>query len=495
MREIESDLGRSDGVDEEPHSVTTRTKIFFGIGTAGESSSMFIFNALCLIFYQQILGLPAGVAGAAISLAIFSDAITDPLIGAYSDRFRSRLGRRHPFLFTAPIPLALCVFLIFHPPEMVQASNTLLFAWLCSFTVLQRTFQTFYVVPHLAMGAELSDDYLERTRIMSYNNLFGLYGHVFMHSITFFFIFGYLFEGDGGQLFGPAYTWVALVCCFVILASIFACALGTYDQIPWLRRNEVEVEPMSLRSFYADIWSVLQNRNYRFLLLGLFFLSLTIGTHETLSIYMATFFYELTPYQIGFLILNNIIGVHIGFFVAARLHDRFDKARTIALCSIGLSFFWSLTANLTLLGLAPDPGSWGLVLMIIFFGSFSSFFGAVLNISVMSALADVADEHELATGLRAEGIFYSARTFFAKSMNSLGHLIAGFALQYYVLLPPGAIPKAVSEDVIFRLGVVDGPFAMIFGILAGFVYLGYQIDRQSHEATRRQLMIRRRENL
>ena len=74
---------------------------------------MWIFNALGLLFYQQILGLPAGLAGTALALAIFADAITDPLIGAISDRFRSRLGRRHPFLFTAPIPLAICVFLIF----------------------------------------------------------------------------------------------------------------------------------------------------------------------------------------------------------------------------------------------------------------------------------------------------------------------------------------------------------------------------------------------
>ena len=58
---------------------------------------MWIFNALGLLFYQQILGLPAGLAGTALALAIFADAITDPLIGAISDRFRSRLGRRHPF--------------------------------------------------------------------------------------------------------------------------------------------------------------------------------------------------------------------------------------------------------------------------------------------------------------------------------------------------------------------------------------------------------------
>ena len=86
------------------------------------------------------------------------------------------------------------------------------------------------------------------------------------------------------------------------MISIFACALGTRDQIEHLKRNEnIPSGKTSLRAFYGDVWSVLQNRNYLYLLLGLFFLSLTAGTHETLSIYMGTFYWELTPYQIGFL--------------------------------------------------------------------------------------------------------------------------------------------------------------------------------------------------
>lgn len=461
--------------------IKLRTKMYFGIGAGGEAASMWVFNALGLIFYQQILGLPAGLAATAMALAIIADAITDPLIGAVSDNFRSRYGRRHPFLFTAPIPLALCVFLIFHPPQIVVESTPLLFSWLCLFTILQRTFQTFYVVPHLAMGAELSTDYLERTRVMSFNSLFGLYGGIAMHSVAWFAVFGFIFVDQGGQLYRPAYTWIALIGCLIIILSIFASAFGTYDQIEKLKRNEnLRVEEWSLRSFYSDIWLVLKNRNYLFLLLGLFFLSLTIGTHETLGIFMVTFFWELTPNQIGFLVANNIIGVHLGFFLAAKLHDRFDKRWTIALCAVGLSVFWSMSVNLTLLGLAPANGSWSLVVFIIFFGSFAAFFGAVLNISVMSALADIADEHELNTGLRLEGIFYSARAFFSKAMNAVGHIVAGFALQYYILLPPKSVPGEVSDDVIFRLGIVDGPFAMVGGVIAGLVYLGYRIDKASH---------------
>ena len=128
----------------------------------------------------------------------------------------------------------MCIFLIFHPPAFVVESHTLLFLWLCVFTILQRTFQTFYVVPHLAMGAELSTDYLERTRIMAFNNLFTLYGGTLMHVVAWFVVFGFIFVDQGGQLYRPAYTWTALTACVIVLVSIFACAFGTKDQIPLL---------------------------------------------------------------------------------------------------------------------------------------------------------------------------------------------------------------------------------------------------------------------
>ena len=189
-------------------------------------------------------------------MAIVSDAVTGPLIGSISDRFKSKYGRRHPFLFLSPIPLALSIFLIFNPPEPIVGSQGLMFAWFVTFSILMRTFQTFFAVLHLAMGAELSDDYFERTRIMSFNALFGLYGSVFMHVVAMVIIFGLFFEDQGGHLYQPAYTSVVLVCCALVIVTILACAWGTRDQIEKLKRHEVD-EPASARVLLRDILAVL----------------------------------------------------------------------------------------------------------------------------------------------------------------------------------------------------------------------------------------------
>ena len=105
----------------------------------------------------------------------------------------------------------------------------------------------------------------------------------------------------------------------------------------------------------------------------------------------------------------------------------------------------------------------------------------------MSALADITDEHEAKTGRRQEGIFYSARTFFAKTSNAIGHVVAGIAIEYYVLLPPGSVQGQFPEDVLFRLGVIEGPFAMIWGLIAAIFYAGYRIDKGSYERVQKQL--------
>ncbi len=475
--------------------LSLRTKTWFGVGTVGESATNWLFNALTFLYYQQILGLSGSLAGTAVAIAIFFDAISDPLIGSISDRFRSRWGRRHPFMIAAPIPLVLSIFLIFNPPASVVTSQMMLFVWFTVFTICMRTFVTFFAIPHLAMGAELSTDYIERTNVMSFNNLFGYYGALMMHCFVWFFVFGYLFQTEGAalggaQLYRPAYVPVVAFCCLIILLTIFGCAWFTRDRIPFMSQPPSDQEGFSFNGLMSDIWMAIQNRNYLFLLIGLFFLSMTIGTHETLGIYMGTFFWALSPYQIGFLAIANIIGYHLGFFLASKSHERFDKRATIVASAAGLSFFWSLAVTLALFGLAPETSSWTLVVFIIFWSIFSSLFGAVVNISVMSALADIADEHEANTGRRQEGIFYSARTFFAKTSNAIGHVIAGFAIEYYVLLPPGSIQGQVPDDVLFRLGIVDGPFAMVWGLIAAFFYAGYRINKTDHERIQTQLKAR-----
>ena len=469
------------------NKITVKTKVAFGIGATGEGATNWIFAGLTFFFYNQVLGLSGSLTGLAVLIAIIFDAISDPIIGSISDRFISKLGRRHPFMFAAPFPTVIAIYLMFFPPYGISEYG--LFGWLIFSTILLRLSITLFAVPHLALGAELSDDYFERSRVMSYNNLFGYMGVIIMHIFTWFLIFPFFAGEKIGQLYQESYSPIAIFSMILISLCILSSAYFTKDRIPYLNqpsKNESRIKTIDL---FKDIIGAISNKNYARLLVGMFFLSMLIGTHETLAIYMGTFFFEFSPIQIGWLIVNNIIGYAFGFILTARLHQKFDKPIVIVATVIGLTIFWSASANIVLLGLAPERGSWELVTMIIFFGSFASACGSILHISVMSALADIADEHELITGIRQEGVFYAARSFFSKTSNGIGHVIAGIALDF-IAFPENAVPGEVPKEIIFNLGLIDGPFAMIWGLMAAFFYARYKITRESHLKIKEKLLVK-----
>ena len=469
------------------NKITVKTKVAFGIGATGEGATNWIFAGLTFFFYNQVLGLSGSLTGLAVLIAIIFDAISDPVIGSISDRFISKLGRRHPFMFAAPFPTVIAIYLMFFPPY--ELSEYGLFGWLIFSTIMLRLSITLFAVPHLALGAELSDDYFERSRVMSYNNLFGYMGVIIMHIFTWFLIFPFFADEKIGQLYQESYTPIAIFSMILIALCILSSAYFTKDRIPYLKQPSKDESHIKTIDLFKDIVGAISNKNYARLLIGMFFLSMLIGTHETLAIYMGTFFFELSPIQIGWLIVNNIIGYAFGFILTAKLHQKFDKPIVIVATVIGLTVFWSASANIVLLGLAPERGSWELVTMIIFFGSFASACGSILHISVMSALADIADEHELITGIRQEGVFYAARSFFSKTSNGIGHVIAGIALDL-IAFPENAMPGEVPEKIIFNLGLIDGPFAMIWGLIAAFFYARYKITRESHLKIKERLHLR-----
>ena len=108
-------------------TVPRRTRMAFGVGSAAETLSLYPVGILSMLYYNQVLGLDVLLAGLVPTISILVDAVSDPLIGSLSDRWRSRRwGRRHPFMFIAPAPIALSFWCVFNPPDV---TGTVLFAW------------------------------------------------------------------------------------------------------------------------------------------------------------------------------------------------------------------------------------------------------------------------------------------------------------------------------------------------------------------------------
>ena len=104
-------------------------KMAFGVGATGEAVYLGLFNTFITIYYNQVMELNNALIGIAIMLAMIGDAISDPVVGIISDRWRSKLGRRHPFLWLAPVPLTLTLYCVFNPPEFLLGESSEFGQW------------------------------------------------------------------------------------------------------------------------------------------------------------------------------------------------------------------------------------------------------------------------------------------------------------------------------------------------------------------------------
>ena len=462
-----------------------RVKLCFGVGAIGEAVYFALFIAFITIFYNQAIGLSNYLIGIATMLAVATDAITDPVIGMMSDRHRSSLGRRHPFIWAAPVPLAISIFAIFNPPDILIGNEWGLFTWLAVWVILSRTFVTLFNVPHLALGAELSKKHHERSQLFSANAMFG-----YMAGSGFGFIAWTMFQGervrasDGalvpGQLDPDAYVPVVLMVCAVVLVTTFICAIGTQDYGRKLAQNTDPQPKLSILFFLKSLLRTLKNRNNFILLGGYFFFMIASGIYDKMNVFIQTYLWQLEPNQIRLFPLVGVVAGLAGATLAPILMNRFDRKPVMlaSLCGIGL--FAQLVVNLRLLGILPENGDPMLLPSLLANAAGFSFSIGCCTVAIMSMIGDIIDENELVTGLREEGLFYSARAIFGKGSYSVATLFAGVMLDFYVRLPEAAIPGELEQDILTRLAITAGPIMGASAFVSVAIYSLYRLSRKRH---------------
>jgi len=469
------------------------SRIFQGVGALPEVFKDFAIKTFLLLYYNQVLGLPAFYVSAVLFVALIVDAVTDPLVGSYSDRFRSRLGRRHPFMYASALPLGLSVYFLFVPPEMPSGmpEETLLLCWLLFFVVAARVSMTFFYVPWSAMFAELSDDYEERSAIVTYRFFFAWVGGIAMTFAVFSWVFPSTAEYPQGQLNPHGYQNLALVLAICIPVAVLITTHMTRNQIPFLMQPGGNPEPFRFADALDDLRQALSNRDFRLLFAAVLTSSVVIGTNQAFEIYMRTYFWGLDTGSLRWLSLS-FTGALIAFMTVTLLQGLFDKKHLLVGCSIALIVQGMLLVGLRFLDLLPPNGSDLLLVLLVLDSIVRAYLGTVAIVMFVSMVADTLDVQELETGRRQEGVFNSAITFSAKATSGLGLLFAGALLDTVIDFPRGTT-EGVAADVVFRLGVVDGFVVPLANVVWMALALRFRITREQHAQVRRVLADRRAE--
>ncbi|MEM7080955.1 MAG: MFS transporter, partial [Pseudomonadota bacterium] len=243
-------------------------KASFGIGQLAEGLKNAAFGTFLIFYYNQVLGLSGTLAGIAVGVAVIVDAFTDPLAGSVSDHWKSRQGRRHPFMYASMVPLGLAFYFLFHP---MVSSEWGLFIWLIVFANATRTAMSLYHVPHIALGAEMTEDFDERSQLVGYRMFFSYVGYL----VAFIAGFGYFFasteEFRNGQLNADAYQPFALLLSVLMVLTIFISAWGTRSVIPHLPKvpDEPRLPVLAvLKRVFVDLFAAMASKSFRWLFSG-----------------------------------------------------------------------------------------------------------------------------------------------------------------------------------------------------------------------------------
>ena len=453
------------------------SKLGFGVGQLAEGITLTVFNTFVLFYFNQILGVPGTLTGIALGIALFFDAVTDPLAGSISDRLQTRWGRRLPMMAGAAIPMGLSIVALFNPPAGM--SEYFYFVWLVIFAVLTRLGLTLYHIPHLALGAEMAQNYLDRTRIYSYSQLFGTLGQWGFGFLMLTFVFPTTAEFSHGMLNAEGYPLLSVVAALGIAISISLCVLGTRKEIPFLPEVRFKMaERLRPRRLFRELKTAFANHSYRMLVCGLFCAIILLGVEGAFMVYMYIHFWGMETEQMRWIGPAALAALPLSVVLAPVLTRYLDKRYALILLSTII-----ITCNNIMICLrlftdwTPANGTPELLMLLLTFLFLAGCCSPAVLITVNAMFADVADEQELLTGERQEGVIFSARSFAFKAGASLASVFAGMTLDF-IEFPRGAPPGEVAADVVYRLGLVAGPITSVIGLAILLFYLSYRLDRQ-----------------
>lgn len=381
-------------------------------------------------------------------------------------------------MYAAAIPASVAYYFVWNPPAGLEGDA--LFPYIVTVAVLVRTLITVYEIPSSSLVAEMSDDYDERTSMLSYRYFFGWTGGTLMGAFATIFILVPTATISNGMFNVEGHGQVGAIASAVIFLAIMISALGTHKMIPELKPPP-PARQMSIGLIYREVFETLASRSFLALFLAALFGAVASGVSTTLSFYFSTFFWGFSTEQIGLMSLSVVISAVMAFFISPVISKKLGKKR--GAITIGLMAFTVAPAPifLRLLGLMPengDPALFPLVLSII-----------VVDVALIiayqtlssSMIADLVEEAEIKTQRRNEGVFFASVTFVRKVTQGIGAAVAGVLLTISQF-PVGATPDQVPEPVLNTFGWLYVP--TIFGlwmIMIACLSL-YSVDRKKHEA-------------
>jgi GPH family glycoside/pentoside/hexuronide:cation symporter len=424
----------------------------FAMGLVGVVVTIYFVN-----FGTDVLLISPIVMGLIHTSARLWDGVTDPLAGYLSDRTRSRFGRRRSWLYAAALPMGLAVIVMWSPPAGLDAFWIVV--WVFAAYILYETVQDVFLIPHGALGVELSQNYHERTRVFAWQHLFLALGTLFGLAALF-----YVQAGDPRER----------VQVFAVVGGALLCATILYAA--WKLPERASYQGRGPTNPLDAFRDVLRNPHAR-PLLGMYAVeTLGVGSIGALTPFMAQYVYGdagLTTSLAGAYLLPQALLTPLWIALAHRIDKKqiWLAAMVVTCCGFFVQTF--LTADMR-----------GLILGIPFVLGVAAGVGQVCAPAIQ---ADIIDYDEYLTGERKEGAYLAVWNFVRKCSGALTPVLAFVSLQL-----AGYRPNVEQNELTqWVMRGFFGVFPALCFVVGIFIFLRFRFSHREHAAIRRALDARR----
>jgi GPH family glycoside/pentoside/hexuronide:cation symporter len=429
-------------------------KFKYGLADLGFALITSAIQFFLLFYYTDVAGINPALAGVALMVGKLTwDALNDPLFGYWSDRTKSRFGRRRIFMVIGALPLGIAACIMFSLPKGLTGAAAF-FAVLLSFWLVD-TFHTMTTTPYYALTPELTRDYNERASLTSIRMIFSVLGYILGAALTT--ILAGIFQGLGLNL---QQAWSATGAVFGAVA-LTTTIITTFS----VKENpELAGEPSRLPPIKA-VFTTFKNRPFIILMIAFILSSFSFTVLTALVAYFLTYQLKMAD-QVSFVLLVMLVMIGIFLVPAKMVSDRINKGPTYALglfiasLAVMTSFFFPH---------APTPLIY-LVAVIAGIGFSTQW------VCPWSMLPDVVEFDEKMTGERREGIYYGLWAFLTKFTSALGVAVSGWALGLFGYVPN--VEQTTHALFGIRLFFAVVPAVVILVSLPLLIW--YPITRKSH---------------
>jgi GPH family glycoside/pentoside/hexuronide:cation symporter len=392
-----------------PARLTVRVCLGFGVGSLGLAVLLNTVTTLFPALMTTVLGMSAALAGVMLMFSKIYDGVADVIVGLVSDRTRSRIGRRRPYLLIGALLSGISFLLIFMPPRLSPSAMTLYMGFAL---IVYSSGYALFAVPYLAMAGEMTDGYHERTRLISYRTFFVAAGQTMAAAGTAGLI---VWAGGGAR----GYAVMGLVAGTIVLLSMSLSFIGTATARVVHATTRQALNMDSLRS-------LLGNRPFMLLMAIKLSQFIAIATISTTKVLFGLNVLGLGYWRLATLALVQNLVLASSLVLWLPLSRRIGKTRCYALATALLAMVY-ISWFFTRAGVS-DAELWVR-------GALNGVAAAGTTLMGTSMLPDVMEYDRQRTGQRREGIFSSVYTIIEKAGFAIGAGLTGVLVTTFGYIP------------------------------------------------------------